>query len=366
MYCLEFGDNHKQHLPFDNIMNMLQIKPVSRALIIIDACHSGAATERGRKSAAPTYSPQSNELPRGIAILSSCRAKEVSSELPDGTASVFTSLMCDGIETGLDGKPTAGGVISITDICQYVNSKLASVRAFEGYNQHPAYKVDGGGETIWLARNRSGDSSTVRPAPTHSFTTLEQLRFAYESTASSRWPCDGVELTDLNAARVAAFAERVAPDLLEAGVKDAELADKLGLLSAIPVAGVRRLHNAAVLCFCDNPQKYFPQARSAFVAGDPSNSEIALKHVGGPLSDQVKRLTELAARELRTKALFGGIGDRVETTEVPIDVVREAISNAITHRDYKAKGTIQVHLTDEFIDIINPGSFPPGCTWEER
>ena len=239
IYCLEFGHTAKNYLPFDNILTVLQTRSISRALIIIDACHSGAATEKGRKSSEPTYSPQPEQLPRGIAIVSSCRATEVSAELQDGSASVFTSLLCQGIQSGLDGKPTEGGVITITDICSYINAKIGSENAFQGYVQHPAYRVDGGGGPIWLAYNKSGDSRTSQPAPIPSITTLEQLRFAYEKTASSRWPCDGVELSDLNSARVRTFAERVAPGLREVE-DDVRLADKLGLISTIPVGGISK------------------------------------------------------------------------------------------------------------------------------
>jgi Caspase domain len=44
IYCLEFGNTIKNHIAFDSIMNMLQTKSISRALIIVDACHSAALT----------------------------------------------------------------------------------------------------------------------------------------------------------------------------------------------------------------------------------------------------------------------------------------------------------------------------------
>ncbi len=44
--------------------------------------------------------------------------------------------------------------------------------------------------------------------------------------------------------------------------------------------------------------------------------------------------------------------------------VREAINNAIIHRDYSETGSIIIQQTEEFIEIKNPGGFPKGVTAE--
>ncbi|MGM5484062.1 MAG: Fic family protein [Nanobdellota archaeon] len=44
--------------------------------------------------------------------------------------------------------------------------------------------------------------------------------------------------------------------------------------------------------------------------------------------------------------------------------IREAINNAIIHRDYSETGSIIIQQTEDFIEIKNPGGFPKGITAE--
>ncbi len=48
--------------------------------------------------------------------------------------------------------------------------------------------------------------------------------------------------------------------------------------------------------------------------------------------------------------------------EYPLDALREAIINALIHRDYTVSGHIQVRVEDDSIRIWSPGDLPPGMT----
>ncbi len=50
--------------------------------------------------------------------------------------------------------------------------------------------------------------------------------------------------------------------------------------------------------------------------------------------------------------------------ELPPDVVREAIVNAVAHRDYTSNGSVQVMLFADRLEIWNPGTLPPSLTLE--
>ena len=49
---------------------------------------------------------------------------------------------------------------------------------------------------------------------------------------------------------------------------------------------------------------------------------------------------------------------RDEIFEYPPSVVREAVVNAVVHRDYFSKDSIQVSIFDDRLEITNPGSLP--------
>uniref|UniRef100_UPI0025854226 ATP-binding protein n=2 Tax=Peptoniphilus TaxID=162289 RepID=UPI0025854226 len=50
---------------------------------------------------------------------------------------------------------------------------------------------------------------------------------------------------------------------------------------------------------------------------------------------------------------------------VPENAFREAIANALVHRDWMANSYIQVSMEKEFITIVSPGGLPTGISEEE-
>ena len=52
-------------------------------------------------------------------------------------------------------------------------------------------------------------------------------------------------------------------------------------------------------------------------------------------------------------------------SEFPRDAIREAIVNAVCHRDYTSNACVQVMLFRDRLEIINPGSLPKGMTVED-
>ena len=66
-------------------------------------------------------------------------------------------------------------------------------------------------------------------------------------------------------------------------------------------------------------------------------------------------------RRKRNTRNAGTIADtkRVDVSEYPMDVVREAITNAVAHRDYSIAGSrIRVFILDDRLEIISPGRLP--------
>jgi ATP-dependent DNA helicase RecG len=53
---------------------------------------------------------------------------------------------------------------------------------------------------------------------------------------------------------------------------------------------------------------------------------------------------------------------RHDIWEYPLDALREAIINALIHRDYTAVGDVQIRVEEDRIHIWNPGALPVGVT----
>lgn len=66
-------------------------------------------------------------------------------------------------------------------------------------------------------------------------------------------------------------------------------------------------------------------------------------------------VTELTLKGLQNK----------QTWEYPLDALREAVINALIHRDYTALGNVEVRVREDSITVWSPGGLPRGTTLEE-
>ncbi len=53
---------------------------------------------------------------------------------------------------------------------------------------------------------------------------------------------------------------------------------------------------------------------------------------------------------------------REERPELPEEALREAVANAVAHRDYRSPGNVQVYVLKDRVEIVSPGGLPAGMT----
>lgn len=83
----------------------------------------------------------------------------------------------------------------------------------------------------------------------------------------------------------------------------------------------------------------------------------------GPLWLLVEDVVEhLRARVIPIGWEVAGDLRRVERPAYPLAAVREAVVNALTHRNYMAPGGVVVRVNPAGLSVQNPGGFPPGVT----
>jgi ATP-dependent DNA helicase RecG len=121
-----------------------------------------------------------------------------------------------------------------------------------------------------------------------------------------------------------------------------------------------------VLLFGRNPQTFFPQSGVVFVkfpGTEPRGDDGAIGYgrrdeIAGPLARIVERTWNVLHEEMRVGAQVKRL-EREEMTEYPRFAVREALVNAIAHRDYRIMGRrIEVRMYADRLEIISPGGLP--------
>lgn len=120
--------------------------------------------------------------------------------------------------------------------------------------------------------------------------------------------------------------------------------------------------NGAAMFFGKQPERKFPHAvtRCVLFKGTTKVYIIDDKTFGGPLYQQYLQAMAWLESKLQVAYKIEGAGPREEIWEIPLTVFKEAIINALSHRDYYEQGaTITIEMFDDRVEVSNPGGLLP-------
>lgn len=144
------------------------------------------------------------------------------------------------------------------------------------------------------------------------------------------------------------------------GMADLNDGDILKALGLVPLDADVSL--GAILLFGTTSavSRWVPNAEFIFQAqsraGDAANERLI-----GPLLRIAEEMRELIDARNRVTELMAGLY-RIEVPLIPSVTRREALANALVHRDYSALGPTRVQIDDAEFTVSNPGGLPPGVT----
>ena len=123
--------------------------------------------------------------------------------------------------------------------------------------------------------------------------------------------------------------------------------------------GFLKIKNSALVIFAKNPIFFNPQLEIKLVRFETNEPVNIISHelVQADLVEGISR-SLLFIRSNISKEIKITESKREEIFEYPLEVVREAIVNAVAHRDYFSKDAIQLYLFPNRVEITNPGSIP--------
>ena len=88
------------------------------------------------------------------------------------------------------------------------------------------------------------------------------------------------------------------------------------------------------------------------------------KELSGSLLTQLEDAYSYIDQFNRTRAEFEGL-DRIDKRDYPSEALREALLNAITHRDYSFSGSTLISIFDDRIEFVTIGGLVRGLTFDD-
>lgn len=117
---------------------------------------------------------------------------------------------------------------------------------------------------------------------------------------------------------------------------------------------------AGVILFGRKPQRHLPfaQINAARIPGtDISIEPSDMKEINGRLLDIIDQVQRFLRLHLPAPHEIKGFSPEVKP-ELPEEALREAVVNAVAHRDYTVQGPIRLFILDDRIEIHTPGKAP--------
>lgn len=171
--------------------------------------------------------------------------------------------------------------------------------------------------------------------------------------------CEKISFSDLSTDKIKQF-------LLEANIALNNIKPK-ELLNSLNLANGNAVNNAGVLFFANNPRHYIFHCEMILAAfkGTDRVHIYDRMDVQDDLITQFNQAMIFIRKHLNVRSEIKGINRR-DICEIPLEALREAVANAIIHRDYSMPGTsLMVEIFEDRVVVKNPGGLPNGMGMEQ-
>jgi ATP-dependent DNA helicase RecG len=131
-------------------------------------------------------------------------------------------------------------------------------------------------------------------------------------------------------------------------------------------SGTARPTNAGLLLFGQVPSQWVTNAEITAIRypGREMGDEFVREDISGPLPDQIRKAEAFLKANTVQEIVLQGL-TREEHPMYPGDVLREAVVNAVAHRDYIVQGeSIRIFIFSDRVQVYSPGKLPGHVTVE--
>ena len=263
------------------------------------------------------------------------------------------------------------------------------------HNQHRTYYIRVGStsreaspeELSRLFQQRGAFRMELRPVSGTSFADLDRRRLVdyFSHVRGQEVPLDRPSTEWLEDAEAWARGEddarwRALAEAREREWRDAQEVSWESLLfntEMLDEDGPHATTVASLMLFGKNPSRFLPHAKidaAAYFGTEKDYDTKERRTLRGPIlplqavdksllePGLVEQAVDFVRRNIETVRLADGIR-REERWDYPPEVVREAIVNAVVHRDYSLSGTdIELSIYADRLEIVSPGRLANGIT----
>ena len=185
-----------------------------------------------------------------------------------------------------------------------------------------------------------------------------------QSTGMSwdRFPAAGKSLEDLDLEKVRRYI-RKAKVSGRKGFGEEE--DPVQVLEKMELVIDGKPTWAAGLLFCKDGRRFLSQAVIHCGRFKDQTLVIDDRLIEGTLFEQVEEAMGFVRKNTSVKFVMTGKPEREEVWDYPLEAIREAVVNAVCHRDYTALAHIEIRIYENELIVWSPGGLPLGLTMED-
>ena len=239
------------------------------------------------------------------------------------------------------------------------------IEPLRGDQQAPCFVVDKGLENGSFRRRDDQNEHLSTYA-------IYLLRHRNEYLRTDRQPVPQARVEDLDSQTVERLLSNISRAKSRAVDGTTSTIEALRRLNILDPGGIPTL--AGLVAVGTYPQQFFPQL-FVDITVHPGNAKSALsdgvrfldrREADGAIPDMVAEAVSATLANLKTRRVVkGAVGQDVP--EIPPEVLREAIANALVHRDYSPQAVGQQVAVDVYpnrVEISSPGGLWGGVTTE--
>ena len=276
----------------------------------------------------------------------------------DRTISGIIDSKCEEWVMNICRTLVSPGVIPYYEEIQINGGKRVAVVYIDmGYSK--PYYVEKGERKIYYIRV----GSTSREATREELSRLFQMSGAYHYDIA---PIANANIKDIDMDRVIEYFSIYHGIRIE-NLTDSEVKNILNntdIMRRTEYGDV--LTVGGLLAFGLKPQRFLSNTgvTFAYFLGDNiSDKLLDRKIIDGTLTELIDKTVEIIQRNLESPSRIEGL-KRIEKI-FPQEVLREAVTNAVAHRDYSIGAEIRVYMFSNRIEVRSPGALPNTVTIEK-